>query len=316
MNRSRSGPGLRTAVPWMLPLMVLAAAAVGAAPDPPSVPVGSEACAACHEAAVEGMKNQIHMRLKGWEIQGREVGCEGCHGPGSAHVEAGGDTALVRRFAVGDDSYEAGCLDCHATSDHIREWKGSAHAREGVGCESCHTVHQATMPLDNCRQCHADVLASFQLPSHHPVREGQMTCASCHNVHTASPGQLLDGDQRLNDTCYRCHQDKEGPFVFEHPPVHESCATCHQPHGSVANNLLTVGEPALCLQCHEFHFHTGYAPPADAEVDVGGIRRENPWGREGMVVAFSSKCTECHSRVHGTDLPSQGVPSSGKGLVR
>lgn len=316
MQRSRSGPGLRTAVPWALPLLFAAVAMAGAASDPPAAPVGSEACAACHEETVRGMTNQTHMRLANWEVSGREVGCESCHGPGSAHVDSGGDITLIRRFAIGDGSYEAGCLDCHAMSDHIREWKASTHAREGIGCESCHSVHQAKLPLDSCRECHAEVVANFQLPSHHPVREGQMTCASCHNTHAASPGQLLDGDQRLNDTCYRCHQDKEGPFVFEHPPVHESCATCHQPHGSVANNLLTVGEPALCLQCHELHFHAGYNPPAETELEVGGIRRENPWGSQGFAVAFTSKCTECHSRVHGTDLPSQGVPSGGKGLAR
>ena len=108
---------------------------------------------------------------------------------------------------------------------------------------------------------------------------------------------------RVNDACYDCHQDKEGPFVFEHAPVEESCANCHRPHGSAANNLLTLGEPALCLQCHEFHFHSGLLSP-DGEVEVGGSERANPYGAESMNVAFSTKCTQCHSQVHGSNHPS------------
>ncbi len=84
----------------------------------------------------------------------------------------------------------------------------------------------------------------------------------------------------------------------------------------MANNLLVANEPALCLQCHEFHFHAGYRGSAGHEQDVGGFVRTNPWGPTGMNRAFTTNCTQCHSRIHGSDLPSQGVPSSGRGLVR
>jgi hypothetical protein len=32
--------------------------------------------------------------------------------------------------------------------------------------------------------------------------------------------------------------------------------------------------------------------------------------------AWTTKCTQCHSRVHGSDLPSQAVPGQGKALTR
>jgi hypothetical protein len=87
------------------------------------------------------------------------------------------------------------------------------------------------------------------------------------------------------------------------------------PHGSVADNLLAANEPTICLQCHEFHFHAGYRASDDEEVDVGGIPRENPLGAQGFNRAMTTKCTQCHQRIHGSDLPSQTVAGGGRGLT-
>ena len=54
--------------------------------------------------------------------------------------------------------------------------------------------------------------------------------------------------------CYKCHVDKQGPFVYEHVPVKtEGCSSCHTPHGSTNPRLLKVSlVNMLCLQCHTF----------------------------------------------------------------
>ena len=59
-----------------------------------------------------------------------------------------------------------------------------------------------------------------------------------------------------SETCVKCHVEKRGPFVFEHPAVKvEGCVTCHNPHGSTNRMLLVRREGRqLCLQCHTgFH---------------------------------------------------------------
>jgi predicted CXXCH cytochrome family protein len=98
--------------------------------------------------------------------------------------------------------------------------------------------------------------------------------------------------------------------------VQEDCSTCHVAHGSVADHLLTANEPTICLQCHDFHFHSGYQGSDELEVEVGGFERENPFGPQGFNIAFTTNCTQCHSRVHGSDLPSQTVPGMGRGLTQ
>jgi DmsE family decaheme c-type cytochrome len=268
-------------------------------------------CVDCHDEVAAKMANQIHMRIKPFEVQGRAVGCEGCHGDGSQHMEEG-DPTLIRAFNNGADDAEA-CLSCHQ-SKGLPEWSASTHAIEELGCNDCHSIHSKSKPLHACKECHNDTYVAFELPSHHPVREGRMSCLSCHDPHAASESQLRTS-QRLNDLCFTCHQDKEGPFIFEHEPVVESCTLCHTPHGSVANNLLTANEPMLCFQCHEPHFHAGLVSPG-GEIEVGGTHRENPFGTASMNVAFTTKCSQCHSQIHGTDLPSQALASGGSGLVR
>jgi DmsE family decaheme c-type cytochrome len=253
------------------------------------------------------------MRIESFEVQGATVGCEGCHGNGEAHAEEG-DPELIRGFDPEVDS-SGTCQSCHARKA-LYEWPASTHAAEDVGCLDCHGVHTESAPLDTCQTCHGDVTTQFQMYSAHPIRVGKMSCSSCHDPHVANEAMLVNNHLRTNDLCFECHQDKEGPYIFEHAPVQEDCSNCHVPHGTVVNNLLTANEPALCLQCHDFHFHAGYRASDSEHVDVGGIEKENPLGNRGFNIAMTTSCTQCHSHIHGSDTPSQATPGQGRGLTQ
>ncbi len=270
-------------------------------------------CASCHEEVVASFAATTHARLKSWEVADGDVGCAACHGDPAAHLESG-DASTLRRFGQDTGADSAACLSCHAARG-MSEWEASAHAGE-VACTTCHSMHKPSAPNNACAACHSDVQSIvMHSPSRHPLLEGKMTCASCHDVHAANPGALKT-DERKNDLCVTCHTAQEGPFVFEHAPVQEDCMICHQPHGSVANNLLVANDPYLCLQCHEFHFHAGYRSEEATSVTVGGKTYPNVMGEHGYQKGFATKCTQCHVKVHGTDLPSQSVPGSGRALVR
>ena len=42
----------------------------------------------------------------------------------------------------------------------------------------------------------------------------------------------------------------------------------------------------------------------------------NRWRGAGYRRAYTTKCTQCHTKVHGSDSPSQTVPALGRGLTR
>jgi len=279
--------------------------------------VGSEACLECHE----GLGAGVHSRLAGFEYMGGTEGCEACHGGGSLHVDSDGDQILKFGELLPEES-AAVCAKCH-TDGKLMDWTHSEHALSDVSCNDCHSIHGGNKTAlkkedpELCYSCHQEQMAKANFPSHHPIKEGKMTCGDCHNPH----GEL-NTDERITDLCLNCHSRYQGPFVFGHAPVEDDCTICHDAHGSVANNLLVQNEPFLCLQCHEGHFHLlreanferingpqSPQPNIDAAAVVNAAH-----GSEGFQTSFGTKCTTCHKVVHGSDYPSQ--PLNGGGLTR
>jgi DmsE family decaheme c-type cytochrome len=214
------------------------------------------------------------------------------------------------------------CLECHNGSP-TGAYHSSSHDLNGVACTDCHNPHPDTsvlqtvdihhtnirrpkrMPMavndpDVCYKCHPKILGQTSMPSHHPIREGKMVCSDCHDAHGQAEGGLKEAT--VNMVCYKCHADKQGPFVYEHPPVTENCSICHNPHGTVENNLLKQPATFLCLRCHTGH-RTGptFGPHTGAGlVDVGNS--------PSLQRAFYSDCSQCHNQIHGSDLPSPHLP--------
>lgn len=123
-----------------------------------------------------------------------------------------------------------------------------------------------------------------------------MGCSSCHQPHGSAGGALL-AKSNVTETCYQCHQDKRGPFLFDHPPARENCATCHEPHGSHNDNMLVTRAPLLCQRCHVAGGHT-VLPYGGADA-----AKQKPY-------VFNKGCMNCHPQVHGSNHPS------GKWLMR
>ena len=260
---------------------------------------GKEECASCHEEEVNALAKTPHGQ-KGFEMRS-SLACEQCHGPGRAHIDSGGDVTLIHNPGkLKPEESTAICLTCHENGMQVH-WKGSVHQQRGLACVTCHSVHhpksdefqlKTTTVTETCNGCHMEVKAAIQRTSHHPIREGLMTCASCHNPHGTMTPKMIQASS-VNEQCYGCHTEKRGPFLWAHPPVQESCLNCHLPHGSNHEKLLVQNRPWLCQSCHLDTRHPGTL------YDGTNVLTSN---RE-----LSRSCSNCHFAIHGSNHPSGRV---------
>jgi predicted CXXCH cytochrome family protein len=278
--------------------------------------VGSDTCVSCHADVAGNFRHAFHAQ------QGVE--CEDCHGPGSLHVDGKGDVTKIIRFSARPpDAANGVCLSCHVQDAPVRSWMAGTHAAEHVRCTECHQTHtrapqagalarlafdtttpgsitfaerlqpESTVKMapreqinESCLKCHQSQRAEMSLPYHHPLQEGKVTCVDCHNPHGGPAGKNLRV-ANVNQLCLSCHAQYRGPYMYQHPPVNESCLICHSPHGSPNVGMLSVSQPALCLQCHAGH-------------------------HDGASLPLADRCTNCHASIHGTDVPT---PSGGSRFV-
>ena len=280
------------------------ATAPGRAAQPVRAPIDAtyvdgKVCLTCHASHAAEFEKTLMGRIG--KTQKGKFECQNCHGPGSAHVKAGGGRGVggIISFRPNDSSRTAEenngiCLNCHEKGDRTL-WQGSTHQTRGLMCTNCHTVmkdvsrkHQLKTKSepDTCFQCHKDIRSKMSRSEHMPVREGKMECTNCHNPHGSYNDKLLK-EATVNDTCFQCHADKRGPFLWEHAPVVESCLNCHDPHGSINDNMLQVSRPRLCQRCH----------------NAANYHPANPRGPSTLYTVNSS-CVNCHSQIHGSNSPA------------
>ena len=207
----------------------------------------------------------------------RSSAARACHGPGKQHAESGGEErgALIyfsKKTKTPVAERNAACLQCHEKTARTL-WKGSAHESRNVACTDCHTLMHPESERANLKKanvwrraarCHAQQKAQHDALLAHAARAGEDGVhVSCHNPH-GSPNEKLLIATSTNETCYTCHAEKRGPFLWEHAPVVENCANCHDSHGSAHEKMLKVSRPRLCQQCHASSGHPHRAARHDA----------------------------------------------------
>ncbi|WP_435099465.1 DmsE family decaheme c-type cytochrome [Arhodomonas sp. AD133] len=276
---------------------------------PPHTRQGADTCLKCHDETSEFPVLSIfrtpHAVTADERTPFANRQCESCHGPGGEHgkrLRFGEDRPPIPAFgenSLWSQKRESGiCLECHRESERMH-WQGSIHQRYEVGCTSCHTVHSERDPVtvterqpNVCFDCHVRQRSQAFQASSHPIRRGQMDCTGCHQPHGALTASMLSRPT-VNETCYGCHAEMRGPFLWEHAPVAEDCTNCHRPHGSNHPALLNKRPPLLCQQCHSRAGHPSIGRTGDALP-----------GRRPSGFLLGGSCTNCHSQVHGSNHPS------------
>ncbi len=281
--------------------------------------VSDEVCSSCHDEVTSDFGATAHGIYFSSKSHLSDATCETCHGSGIDHIEDGNPEMIINPANSGQFGAKELCLTCHK-SHKFNNWNFSAHGNADLTCADCHTVHAKVekhvvkRSSDNCLKCHTDVRASLSMPSHHPIGEGKLECVDCHGAH-GEPARLTM-DNSGAELCYSCHAEKEGPFVYEHAPVMEDCMICHSPHGTIADNLLKQSEPSLCLSCHPMHFHATVVSVDGDFATPQAPERAGTSDYDSMERGFTTKCTQCHTEIHGSDLPSQATSTGGQALTR
>lgn len=267
--------------------------ATGAIADTEPV-AGFAACVECHQEIADALASTPHGKSFAHDAEYRSASCASCHPGSEAHAESGDPGDLRTPEEAGAEIVNAACAACHENRREHALWSGSEHETAGVSCADCHSVHRER-PVRHgveiadtnalCLSCHGGNRKDLHLRSRHPLAEGKMDCASCHDPHGAVNEHLVRRDS-VNDLCWSCHQELRGPFLWEHSPVREDCLTCHDAHGSNQERMLVTRIAQLCQSCHIQGRHQSIA------------------GSERAIWNSNRSCVNCHPQVHGTNHPS------------
>jgi len=277
-------------------------------------------CTKCHDESEGKPILAIYQTPHGVTADARTPSCQQCHGESQKHLAGSADSKTrpppdlvfgARKTTAGYAPNDAqaqseSCLTCHKAGLRMH-WPGSQHQSNDVACASCHSVHAAKDPMlvkteqpTVCFGCHKEQRAQTHQISAHPLDAGKMTCSDCHNPH-GSAGPKLLAKNTVTETCFTCHAEKRGPFLWEHQPVTEDCTNCHTPHGSNITPLLKSRAPFLCDECHDGpHTSQSAIGAGVAGIQGGGVIQ----GGSPSVINVGRACMNCHVMIHGSNSPT------------
>ncbi len=271
----------------------------------PSQYQNAVACLQCHLTGF-GEPGGFSLNMKPDERQAfQSVGCEACHGPGAAHVEA------VKRWTAAPLGEEDKLLNAikkaivKTPSDHLCATCHTTQAHQSHPYYLGQPVQVAVHPLEICPTTAATVTLP---PTSHSY--SVKTCASCHytqykhwqvethsGIHTRLPEKYLD-DEGCKQ-CHRLQQDNSEWHGADDASIEGShqtgvgCESCHGPAlehvlfnkqqigrtsarrdvEQIVRDLMRKNKPAsACIQCHTrlgHHDHPAYDSPKTTENTQG-----------------------------------------------
>jgi DmsE family decaheme c-type cytochrome len=320
-------PSHQIAALWAIVGLLFLATTASAADAPPQKPNPRDrdkVCTRCHDENDNKAILSIYQTRHGNAADPGTPSCQSCHGLSDDHVKNPKGTSPrptpevvfgikqgPEQHASAPEAQTGACLTCHKSGNRTY-WSGSEHQYRDLVCSNCHSIHvprdavltKATQP-EVCFACHKTQRAQIHYFSTHPILVGKTTCSDCHNPHGSTAPKMLVKDT-VNETCYTCHAEKRGPFLWEHSPVVDDCTNCHTPHGSTKAPLLKARVPWLCQECHTGDhgaaINSGANLPSGNATTVNG---QQPLANQSPRAQTNARaCLNCHVLIHGSNHPA------------
>ncbi len=217
------------------------------------------ACLNCHS----GRSNPIPSsdgRYENNVFSEMPIGCENCHGPGAAHIDAatsgamgkGRSFAIVNPARLTPDLANNICMRCHEIGDEriLKPGKEYKDIRPGEPLDNTLSIfmtpptRKAPPDKDHLQHYYAMTLSKCYRAS-----GGRLSCITCHDPHVEPANEEVP--IFFNKRCMSCHTDQNCKLPSEarrqsSPP--DNCIGCHMPkreigfiaHASLTNHRITA----------------------------------------------------------------------------
>ena len=234
----------------------------------PVVEVWNKVCIRCHTT---GGIPKPNAQAGIFESEAAELGisCEACHGPAEQHVAlraaektqttivAEKDDPIIQPANLAADRSSQVCGACHSMKwfDKNEQWEAHGFRfRPGDDLNETTPIIRASNTEDqpwlhSVLERNPGLLESFFWPDgmirvsgreYNGLVEsachtkGEMSCLSCHSLHSSDPNDQLARNRTGNQACIQCHTEM-GDSLTEH--THHAaessgseCYNCHMPH--------------------------------------------------------------------------------------
>lgn len=220
------------------------------------------------------------------------------------------------------------CLDCHtaSTPGAVEQWKGSAHAHNGVDCFSCHKANDkdpaafdhygqkiAVIVTPNyCARCHAKETAQFEASRH---AQAAKFIGSLDNM----LGEIVEGGPAAQNGCRQCHgsevkylgDGKFSPATWPNSGIGRvnpdgslgSCAACHGRHSF---SSAQARMPENCGKCHlgpdhpQMEIYNESKHGIQYRANPGKMNLESKSWVVGKDYSAAPTCATCHMSATAT----------------